>query len=58
MRRLFKLLTLGGFLGFIAGLLFAPEKGDATRKKVSEWLEKGREKASEIKDEFSKGDEA
>ena len=58
MRRLFKILTLGGLLGFIAGLLIAPEKGESTRKKVSEWLEKGKEKVNEIKEEFSKGDEA
>ncbi len=58
MRRFLKLVGLGGLLGFIAGLLIAPEKGESTRKKVSEWVEKGKEKVKEIKEEFSKGDEA
>ncbi len=58
MRRLLKVLTLGGLFGFIAGLIFAPEKGEETRKKLSSFLEKGKEKVSEIKEEFSKGDEA
>jgi gas vesicle protein len=58
MRKLFKLLTFGGLLGLIAGLLFAPEKGEETRKKVAEMLGKGKDKIDEIKSEFSKGDEA
>ena len=58
MRRLLKILTLGGLFGFIAGLIFAPEKGEETRKKLSSFLEKGKEKCAEIKEEFSKGDEA
>ena len=55
MKRLFKILTLGGFFGFVVGLLFAPQKGDETRKKVSDWLNQGREKESET--QFSEGKE-
>jgi len=57
MGRLFKSLTLGGIIGFIFGLLFAPQKGEETRKKVQEAIEKGKEKFKEIKEEFSKGPE-
>ncbi len=45
-------------MGFVTGLLVAPEKGESTRKKVSAWLEKGKEKVNEIKEEFSKGEKA
>jgi gas vesicle protein len=58
MRRLFKILTLGGLLGFIVGLVIAPEKGEETRKKLSSFLDKGKENISKLKEEFSKGDEA
>ena len=58
MRKLFKLLTLGGLLGLVAGLLFAPEKGEETRKKLTEMLGKGKDKIDEIKSEYTKGDEA
>ena len=58
MRRFLKILSLGGLLGFIAGLVMAPEKGEETRKKLSSMLEKGKEKLDVIKDELSKGDEA
>lgn len=47
-------LTIGGIIGFIAGLLFAPQKGEETRKKVQETIEKGKEKLKEIKEEFTK----
>lgn len=60
MGKLFKSLTLGGIVGFVAGLLFAPQKGDETRKKFQEALEKGKEKFKEIKndltDKMDKGD--
>lgn len=57
MGKLLRNLTLGGVLGFIAGLLFAPSKGENTRKKLQEAIEKGKEKFSEIKESFSKKEE-
>ncbi len=54
MGRIFKTLTLGGIIGFVMGLLFAPQKGEETRKKVKESLDKGKEKINELKDEFTK----
>lgn len=57
MGKLLRGLTIGGILGFIAGLLFAPERGEETRKKVKEMVEKGKEKFQEIKEEFTKGSE-
>ena len=54
MGKLLKSLTLGGIIGFVAGLLFAPEKGEETRKKVNEVLEKGKKKITELKDEITK----
>jgi len=54
MGRIFKTLTLGGIVGFIMGLLFAPQKGEETRKKVKESLDKGKDKINEIKEEFNK----
>ncbi|MGB9613519.1 MAG: YtxH domain-containing protein [Candidatus Margulisiibacteriota bacterium] len=58
MGKLLRGITIGGILGFIAGLLFAPEKGEETRKKVKEIAEKGKEKIKEIKEEFTKGKES
>jgi len=57
MGRIFKTLTLGGIVGFVAGLLFAPQKGEETRKKVKASLEKGKEKFNELKEEFSRKDD-
>ena len=57
MGKIMRGLTLGGIVGFIAGMLFAPQKGEETRKKVQEIIEKGKEKLKEIKGEFSKGPE-
>ncbi len=57
MGRIFKTLTLGGMVGFIVGLLFAPQKGEETRKKLQESVEKGKEKFKEIKGEFTKKEE-
>ena len=54
MGRIFKSLTLGGIVGFIMGLLFAPRKGEESRKKLQESVEKGKEKFKEIKGEFTK----
>jgi gas vesicle protein len=57
MGRIFKSLTLGGIVGFIMGLLFAPQKGEETRKKLQESIEKGKGKFEELKEEFKKKEE-
>ena len=54
MGKIFKSLTFGGIVGTILGLLFAPQKGEETRKKLQNSLEKGKEKFNELKEEFSK----
>jgi len=54
MRRFLRNLFTGGVVGFILGLLFAPFKGEETRKKVQEAVEKGKGKFDEIKEEFEK----
>lgn len=54
MGRLLKSLTIGGIFGFIAGLLFAPTKGEETRKKVQDAVAQGKVKFQEIKEELSK----
>lgn len=54
MGRIFKGLTLGGIVGFVLGLLFAPQRGEETRKKVQESIEKGKGKFEELKQEFLK----
>ncbi|MFA6549248.1 MAG: YtxH domain-containing protein [Candidatus Margulisiibacteriota bacterium] len=56
MGKVLKSLTLGSIIGFVAGLLFAPQKGEKTRKKVQEVVEKGKGKFEEIKKEFSQKD--
>ena len=53
MKRLVKILGLGSVFGFILGLLFAPQKGEETRKKFQEAIEKGKAKLKDI----SKGSE-
>lgn len=57
MGRVFKSLTLGGIIGFIIGLLFAPQKGEETRKKLQDSIEKGKGKFEELKEEFTKKEE-
>jgi gas vesicle protein len=57
MGRIFKSLTLGGIVGFVMGLLFAPQKGEETRKKLQESIEKGKGKFEELKEEFTKKEE-
>lgn len=57
MGRIFKTLTLGGIIGFVAGLLFAPQKGEKTRNLVKESIGKGKEKFGELKEEFSRKDD-
>lgn len=57
MGRIFRTLTFGGIIGFIAGLLFAPRKGEETREKLKESVAKGKGKFEEIKEEFSRKEE-
>jgi gas vesicle protein len=52
MGKLIKRILGWGVIGFVMGLLFAPEKGEETRKKVNEAIEKGKEKFQEIKKTF------
>jgi len=54
MKKWIRGIFAGGLLGFIAGLLFAPQKGDETRKKVQEAIDKGKEKFKEIKENWEK----
>lgn len=54
MGRLLRSLTLGGLVGFVMGLLFAPRKGEETRQKLQESIEKGKDKFQELKEEFAK----
>lgn len=53
MKKLLKKILSWGIIGFVLGLIFAPQKGEDTRKKISEAIEKGKEKFDEIKKEFS-----
>ena len=57
MGKILKSLTLGGIIGFVAGLLFAPQKGEESRQKLQEAVEKGKEKFQEIKEGFNKKEE-
>jgi len=54
MGKLFKSLSFGGIVGFVLGLLFAPSKGEETRKKLQDSIGKGKEKFEELKEEFKK----
>jgi len=54
MGKLTKTLTFGAIVGFVAGLLFAPGKGEESRKKVTEVIEKGKEKIEELKNNWMK----
>jgi len=49
MKKLLKNILGWGIIGFIAGLIIAPEKGEETRKKIKEAFDKGKEKFEEIK---------
>ena len=57
MGRIFKSLTIGGIIGFVAGLLFAPKKGEETRQELKEQLNKGKDKLNELKEEFRREEE-
>ena len=57
MARFFRTITLGGIVGFIMGLLFAPKKGEETRKELQDSIEKGKEKFEELKQEFTQKEE-
>lgn len=52
--RIFRGLFTGGIIGYVLGLLFAPSKGDETRKKVQDAFEKGKKKFEELKSEVTK----
>lgn len=52
MKKLIKSILSWGVIGFVLGILFAPEKGEETRKKVNEAIEKGKVKVDEIKKSF------
>lgn len=53
-KRFLKVLTLGGLLGFIGGLLFAPQKGEQTRDQLKDALDKGKQKFDELKEQIKK----
>lgn len=50
-----KTVTLGGLLGLVAGLLFAPQKGEDSRKQLQDAVEKGKDKFQEIKGKMGGG---
>jgi gas vesicle protein len=47
-RKLFRGVFTGGLIGFVMGLLFAPQKGEETRKQVKGVSETLAEKAKQI----------
>jgi len=49
-----KTLTIGGLAGFVAGLLFAPQKGEETRQQLQTAVDKGKEKFQELKNTLNK----
>jgi gas vesicle protein len=57
MGRIMRGLTFGGIVGFVLGLLFAPQKGEKTRKQLHDSLEEGKKKITELKDEIKTEEE-
>ena len=51
-RIFFGLITAAA--GFLGGLFFAPEKGEETRKKAQNLIEKSKSILKELKEELSK----
>lgn len=47
-------IVAGAAIGAIVGILFAPDKGSETRKKIGE---EGKKLAEDMKDKFRKGKE-
>lgn len=47
-------IVAGAAIGAIVGILFAPDKGSETRKKIGE---EGKKLAEDVKDKFRKGKE-
>lgn len=47
-------LSAGVALGAVLGIMFAPDKGSETRRKIKD---KGKKFADEVKDKFNKGKE-
>lgn len=50
-----KYLLLGAFIGFIAGLFFAPKKGSELRKEAKEKIEEVKENPKEVLQETFDG---
>lgn len=54
MGRWMKGLFAGGLMGLVAGVLFAPQKGEETRKKLQEAVDKAKKAGEGVKE---KGEE-
>ena len=54
MGKIMKGLTIGGIIGFVAGMLFAPQKGEDSRKQLQDAVEKGKEKLRSLKQDIIK----
>lgn len=52
--KIFTALVAGVAAGVILGVLFAPDKGTETRKKINK---KGKQFADDLKDKYNKGKE-
>jgi gas vesicle protein len=52
--RWFKGILAGGVLGFIGGLLFAPQKGDRTRKQVKDMADKAATISADVRQKGEK----